>query len=108
MTLGLAFQGVASKLCFVTSLSSNDDFGGWECAQNVPKSFQTCGSWKDEVGDPEPFALANVQPPAPQKMLGACSEMLLRAWSVRFGVRCDPHWCDTTDVERKMRGTSVR
>ena len=28
---------------FVTSLSWNGDFGGWECAQNGPKSFQTCG-----------------------------------------------------------------
>ena len=28
---------------FVTSLSRNGDFGGWECAQNGSKSFQTCG-----------------------------------------------------------------
>ena len=44
VTLGLAFQAVASKLCFVTGLSSNGDFGGWECAQNMSKSFQTCGA----------------------------------------------------------------
>ena len=28
---------------FVTSLSLNAYFGGWECAQNGSKSFQTCG-----------------------------------------------------------------
>ena len=43
VTLGFAFESVASKLCFHDSLSSNGDFGGWECAQNVSKSFQTCG-----------------------------------------------------------------
>ena len=41
--LRFAFQAVASKLCFVTSLSYNDDFGGWEGDLNVSKSFQTCG-----------------------------------------------------------------
>ena len=39
--VGLAFHAVAST--FVTSLSSNGDFDGWERVQNVSKSFQTCG-----------------------------------------------------------------
>ena len=39
--LGFAFQGVASKRCFRDK--SHGDFGGWECAQNGPKSFRTCG-----------------------------------------------------------------
>ena len=43
MTLGLAIQPVASKLCFATSLSSSGDFGGWERPQNVSKSLQACG-----------------------------------------------------------------
>ena len=31
------------RCVFVTTLSQNGDLGGWECAQNVSKSFQTCG-----------------------------------------------------------------
>ena len=41
--LGFAFQGVASKLCFRDKSQLNGDFGGWECALNGSKSFQTCG-----------------------------------------------------------------
>ena len=26
----------------VDTLSRNGEFGGWECAQNGPKSFRTC------------------------------------------------------------------
>ena len=35
--IGICGQGVAASLC------QNGDFGGWECGQNVLKSFQTCG-----------------------------------------------------------------
>ena len=50
MPLGFAFQGVASKLGFRDTSQLKwrfwmilDDFGGWECALNGSKSFQTCG-----------------------------------------------------------------
>ena len=39
VTLGFSFQAVASKLCFRDKSQPNGDFGGWECAQNVPKPF---------------------------------------------------------------------
>ena len=40
VTLGFAFQAVASELCFHDKFQLKNDFGGWECAQDVSKSFQ--------------------------------------------------------------------
>ena len=41
--IGICVSGLHRSCVFVTRLSSIGDFGGWECAQKVPKSFQTCG-----------------------------------------------------------------
>ena len=43
VTLGCAFEAVAWKRCFRDNSQQKCDFGGWECAQNVLKSFQACG-----------------------------------------------------------------
>ena len=43
VTLGFAFQVLLRSCVFVTRLSSNGEFGGWERTQNVSTLFQTCG-----------------------------------------------------------------